>query len=168
MTSELARRCSKEILTVAMLDQLEGRAPAVIEVNNRHTGTCNSYLADGTCRATSYWGTDSQRTVCTNCPVWSGFDVLYENITGREIEQTYDWWRNEWIEHGIPYAKERMTDHTPEKEPVIVATTCAKPMPVYVWIWRKPLSWDIDRQVSGIVIGIVFVVILFNLILRLK
>lgn len=40
---------------------------------------------------------------------------MYENITGREVEPTYEWWYKQWVEgyHGltIPYALERLLDY---------------------------------------------------------
>jgi hypothetical protein len=52
--------------------------------------------------------------VCQKCPIWTPTDVLYEDITGRQIEQTYAWWRKEWEEHALPYALERMQSHVKE------------------------------------------------------
>jgi hypothetical protein len=68
---------------------------------------------------------------CSNCPLWTHTDAIYEDITKHRIMQTYDWWRNEFITSDIreaaPYALDRMKDHVktyvtppPEPDPQIV------------------------------------------------
>jgi hypothetical protein len=47
--------------------------------------------------------------ICAGCPRWSA-DALYEDITGRRVEQTYEWFRLDWIEFGEQYARERMVE----------------------------------------------------------
>lgn len=47
---------------------------------------------------------------CQGCPLWRVEDALYEDIMGRQVKETYDWWRKEWLDHGIPYAFERALD----------------------------------------------------------
>ena len=137
------------------------RVGQMIEVDKRlHRGVCSSYFTNGACRVGTKRSRHGRYVVCTNCPVWRELDVLYENITGREVEQTYDWWREEWIEYGLPYALERMTDHVPENEPVI-ATGYVDPR-IYVWNRHKPFALGLDQPGGGLrlVGGIAVVIVL--------
>lgn len=62
---------------------------------------------------------ESKLQICEDCPRWS-MDAIYEDIMGRRVEQTYAWWRAEWIEHGEPYARARMADFAGEKEELVL------------------------------------------------
>ncbi len=52
---------------------------------------------------------ESKLQICDGCPRWS-MDLIYEEIYGRRIEQTYEWWRHEWITYGTPSALVRMVE----------------------------------------------------------
>ena len=102
-----------------MLDQLERMEPMPIIVNKRSRDRCDHYLydlnRDRHCHADRPRSYIGPMSICSDCPIFSEHDAMYENITGREVEPTYEWWYKQWVEgyHGltIPYALERLLDY---------------------------------------------------------
>ena len=83
-------------------------------------GTCNHYVGKTNNRqCIQKRNNRAEIHICHNCPRWSQADALYEEVTGRHVNATYDWWREEWIRGhnglAIEYAFERMLDHVTER-----------------------------------------------------
>jgi hypothetical protein len=127
-------------------------------------GVCRNFN-DGKCALKREYAFDRLK-VCHNCPKWTELDILYESITGRGIMHTYDWWRQEWIEHDIPYAKERMetfvTEHAPSPEPPEVS---ARHADVWDWIANRTLDaahWPPVRTIQLVFLALILVLNIFG------
>lgn len=114
------------------------------------------YEPENSCRLGELRPTDKTK-VCLDCPFWSNLDVLYGDITGRVIQPTYEWWREEWVRSQIQYAKERMEDYVKlhsEPDPLV-----AVPAPQSTYKLTRMLGSSFPTYV-GVMIAVTLVNIL--------
>lgn len=96
------------------------------------------------------------RPDCTGC-----MDALYQDTTGRApvIHDRHDWWRDEYVFTGVPYALERMLSHvtryTPDPveerlkpPPVPVKTPVNRPLRAAAYIWTGSAIFNL---IAGLV-----------------
>jgi hypothetical protein len=78
--------------------------------------------------------------VCKDCPLFSTHDALYENITGQQIEPTYEWWYEQWVKGynglAIPYAFERMLTYVTESTRSIPERGNERRFPELASVWN--------------------------------
>jgi len=127
-----------------------------IEVDqHKYRGTCNNNLhrmsGESYCNATRKEGTPLK--VCSNCLLWTVTDAIYEDLNKVVIEQTYEWWREEFIRTGNLYARDRMTDLYETPTTIVVARVRAPTVTItQVPVKKKPQQLSAIESVQVLLV----------------
>jgi hypothetical protein len=160
-----------------MLERME-KTMAIEHTEFKRKNRCGYYHSQDRCRLADYVRpAHSSIQPCSDCPLWPATDAIYEDLAGRQIDQTYVWWREQWIK-GInggqhnPYALERMASH------VKVSTKTPDEQAAIEVGWKTPRRSPLEAVSSlvsgsktylpaigfGIAFGILIILFVLNLL----